>query len=77
MSDMVLMKFQKKKFTGMERRGFSTEEIKALREAYKIIYRSSLNTAQAVEALEKKHESSAVIKELLNFIKESTRGIIK
>ncbi|MEI6416475.1 MAG: acyl-ACP--UDP-N-acetylglucosamine O-acyltransferase, partial [Verrucomicrobiota bacterium] len=61
---------------GLERRGFSVEDIKELRNAYKTIYRSSLNTAQAVEALEKKHESSAFIKELLNFIKESKRGII-
>jgi len=60
---------------GLERRGFSTEEIKALREAYKIIYRSSLNTAQAVEALN--HAESKTIQTLLEFIATSKRGIIR
>ena len=60
---------------GLERRGFSIEEIKALREAYKTIYRSALNTAQAVEGL--KHAESKVIQTLLTFIKESKRGIIR
>lgn len=60
---------------GLERRGFSMEEIRELREAYKKIYRSSLNTAQAVEAL--KHAESKTIQMLLAFITTSQRGIIR
>ncbi len=62
---------------GLERRRFSTETIKELRDAYKTIYRGALNTAQAVEALEKKYENSSVVRELVDFIKGSKRGIIK
>jgi len=62
---------------GLERRGFSTEEIKELRDAYKIIYRGALNTAQAVEVLRKKYSESEIIQKLLNFITTSQRGIIR
>ncbi|MBM3856692.1 MAG: acyl-ACP--UDP-N-acetylglucosamine O-acyltransferase [Verrucomicrobia bacterium] len=62
---------------GLERCGFSTEEIKELRDAYKIIYRGALNTAQAVEVLRKKHSESEIIQKLLNFITTSQRGIIR
>lgn len=60
---------------GLERRGFSAEEIKELRNAYKMIYRRELNTAQAVEAL--KQSSSKVVQALLLFITTSQRGIIR
>ena len=60
---------------GLERRGFSTEEMKALREAYKTIYRGALNTAQAVEALQQ--TESKVVQTLLAFITTSQRGIIR
>lgn len=62
---------------GLERRGFSGEAIKELRDAYKIIYRGDLNTAQAVKALQKKYPESAVIQKLLAFITTSQRGIIR
>lgn len=62
---------------GLERHGFSTPEIRELRDAYKIIYRSSLNTAQALEAIRKKYSSSSLITELLAFIAGSKRGIVR
>jgi len=62
---------------GLERRGFSSEAIKELRDVYKTIYRGALNTTQAVEVIEKKYEASAVITTLLKFIRESKRGIIR
>ncbi len=62
---------------GLERRGFSVESIKHLRDAYKTIYRGKLNTTQAVETLQKKYENCSVIEKLLSFVKESKRGIIR
>ena len=62
---------------GLERREFSMQAIKELRDAYKTIYRGSFNTSQAVEVLQKKYEHSAIIKKLLDFIRESKRGIIR
>jgi UDP-N-acetylglucosamine acyltransferase len=60
---------------GLERRGFSTEAIKEIRDAYKIIYRGTLNTAQAVEVLQDR--SSLLVKKLLSFIQASKRGIVR
>jgi len=36
---------------GLERRGFSPDTIRALKEAYRILYRAKLNTKQALEEL--------------------------
>src|ERR1700751_3224406 len=38
---------------GLERKGFPSENVKIVKEAYRIIYRSKYNTAQAIEAMEK------------------------
>lgn len=62
---------------GLERREFSMEAIKELRDAYKVIYRGGFNTAQAVEVLLNKYRDSDVVQNLLDFIKMSRRGIIK
>lgn len=62
---------------GLERHHFSTSDIRDLRDAYKMIYRSGLNTSQALEALRKKYSNSSVIEELLVFIQRSKRGIIR
>jgi UDP-N-acetylglucosamine acyltransferase len=62
---------------GLERHHFSTSDIRNLREAYKIIYRSGLNTSQALEALHKKYTNSPLIEELMAFISNSKRGIVR
>ena len=62
---------------GLERHHFSDAEIRNLRESYKIIYRGSLNTTQAVELLQEKYSDSAAIQQLLKFVAASKRGIIR
>lgn len=62
---------------GLERHHFSSVEIKELRDAYKIIYRGSLNTAQALETLEEKYADSILVQRLVAFIKASKRGIVR
>ena len=61
---------------GLERRGFSKEAIRSLKEAYRIIYRTQLNTKQALCAL-REMESLPDIELLITFITESQRGIIR
>lgn len=63
--------------TGLERRGFSAEVIRVLKEAYRILYRSNLNTKQALEELAHSFPDSAEIKKLIRFIETSQRGIIR
>ncbi|OHE78286.1 MAG: acyl-[acyl-carrier-protein]--UDP-N-acetylglucosamine O-acyltransferase [Verrucomicrobia bacterium RIFCSPHIGHO2_12_FULL_41_10] len=62
---------------GLERHHFSVSEIRDLREAYKIIYRGSLNTTQAVDVLQQQYPDSRLIKKLLEFIVSSKRGIVR
>jgi UDP-N-acetylglucosamine acyltransferase len=62
---------------GLERRGFPTEEIRALREAYRILYRSEHNTAQALKVMEEKLGDFERVRELVTFISGTERGIVR
>ena len=62
---------------GLERKQFPAENVKLIKEAFRLIYRSKLNTRQAIEAIRKELPETAEIRELLTFIKASDRGIIR
>ncbi len=62
---------------GLERRGVPAETIRALKEAYRILYRSKLNTKQAVDEMKKNFWDVAEARELIEFIEKSERGIIR
>ena len=62
---------------GLERRGFSGEAVRDLREAYKILYRSNKNTAQAIDQLRQQFVTSAAVSSLITFIAASERGIVR
>lgn len=66
---------------GLKRRGFSSEQIMAIKRAYKVVYRSGLPLEQAkleLQQLEDKSpESAAHIRQMREFIEVSTRGIIR
>jgi UDP-N-acetylglucosamine acyltransferase len=63
--------------TGLERRGFPPETIDALHKAFRLLTRAGLNTSQAVERIRQEIGATPEIDELLQFIAESTRGVIK
>ncbi|MFM8459239.1 MAG: acyl-ACP--UDP-N-acetylglucosamine O-acyltransferase [Chthoniobacterales bacterium] len=62
---------------GLERAGFSADTIRALKEAYRLLYRGNLNTKQAVESIRKEVPGIAEIEELCVFVETSQRGIIR
>ncbi len=65
---------------GLERRGFTPDEIKQLRAAYRLLQGSKLNTTQAVEAIREKVASGEFgerVAYLAEFIAKSERGVIK
>lgn len=62
---------------GLRRRGFERETIKELEHAFKILFFSGLNTSQAVKRINSEMESTAEIRIILDFIAQSTRGIVK
>ncbi len=61
----------------LRRKGFSRERIRELKEMYKIIFYSEMNTSQAVAHLEKNFEPGDDRDEIIDFIQSSKRGIIK
>ena len=65
---------------GLQRRGFSQEQIKSLKDAYKIIFLRNLTISDAVTQLKEtaaQYPESSPIKELIDFILSSERGIIR
>ncbi len=53
---------------GLKRRGFSEEQIRTIREAYRILYRSDLKLAEALERLAPLAESRPEIRAFVDFI---------
>ena len=62
---------------GMKRRGFTVEKINHILEIYRVIYGKSLNISQAVEYLEEEFPATDERDEIVQFIRNSQRGIIK
>jgi UDP-N-acetylglucosamine acyltransferase len=63
---------------GLERRGFSPDAVRALKEAYRILYRAKLNTKQALEELAKNGlAETSEVHDLIQFIESSQRGIVR
>ena len=66
---------------GLERRGFTAEQIKQLRHAYRLLKTSKLNTTDALTAmrasLDETPGGTDHLRYLADFIAASTRGIIK
>lgn len=62
---------------GLSRRGFSAEAMAHIKNAYKLIYRSGLNTTQALQQVESAMELTREVQYIVDFIKSSERGIIK
>ena len=63
--------------TGLERRGFSPSVIDALHKAFRLLTRSGLNTAQALERIREEVPAGDEVNELLDFIASSERGFVK
>ncbi len=62
---------------GLQRRGFSAEQIQNIRRAYRVLYRSGLKLQAALEELEKAAVSQAEIRPFVDFIKRSSRSIVR
>jgi UDP-N-acetylglucosamine acyltransferase len=62
---------------GLERAGFTADTLRALKEAYRLLYRSNLNVKQAVETIRKEIPAHAEVEELCAFVETSQRGIIR
>jgi UDP-N-acetylglucosamine acyltransferase len=62
---------------GLERKGFSPDRLKALQTAFRLLLRSKMNTSQAIAEMRKQLGESEDVRELIQFIETSERGIVK
>lgn len=62
---------------GMKRRGFSDEVQQALKDSYRIIFRSSLLLSVAVDQVRKNVPDFAEVRHFLDFIQQSKRGVCR
>jgi UDP-N-acetylglucosamine acyltransferase len=62
---------------GLKRRGFDEEQIRQIREAYRILYRSDLKLAEALEMLRPIADTRPEIKAFVDFIASSTRSLVR
>jgi UDP-N-acetylglucosamine acyltransferase len=62
---------------GLERAGFPPEKIKAIKEAFRVIYRGKLNTKQALAELRATLAASEEVQAIVEFIEATERGIVR
>jgi UDP-N-acetylglucosamine acyltransferase len=62
---------------GLERAGVPPETIRAVKDAFRVLYRADLNTAQALEQLKRDFGAIPEIGHLIEFVAASQRGITR
>lgn len=62
---------------GLRRRGYTSEQINQIQEIYRIIYLKGFNVTQAYSIIEAETEATPERDEILSFISNSSRGIMK
>jgi len=61
---------------GLQRNGFTPETVEALEQAYRYLFRSSLNVTQALKRVREDVPPSPEVEGLLSFIEASERGVM-
>jgi UDP-N-acetylglucosamine acyltransferase len=62
---------------GLKRRGFSEEDIRVIRNAYRVLYRNDLRLEDAVTQLRAMAAEHALLTIFVDFITQSTRGLAR
>lgn len=62
---------------GLRRRGFTAEKIKEIQDIYRILYQKTYNVSQALAIIEAELPATTERDEIVYFINNSTRGIMK
>lgn len=70
------LKFCGLNIIGLRRRGFAAKDIEAIKKTYNYIYDNSLNVSQAVKKIEAELGENDFVKQVLEFIKNSKRGLV-
>ena len=62
---------------GLRRRGFDPEAIAALKRCYKALYRQGYTLEEAMKILECEGNGNTQVRQMSEFIRSSTRGIVR
>ena len=62
---------------GLRRRGFSSEKIMEIQEIYRYLYLKGLNNSKAIELIELELNPSKERDEIVRFVRNSDRGVMK
>ena len=62
---------------GLNRRGFTPEQIHSIQEIYRIIYQGGMNTTRAIENIEETIPQSPERDVIVDFVRNSARGIVR
>lgn len=62
---------------GLRRRGFTNEQIRDIQDVYRYVYQSGMNNTQAIEHIQAELPATKERDEILLFIKNSPRGVIR
>ncbi len=62
---------------GLKRRGFTPEQVRNIRAAFRVLYRSGLKLAEATVELEKLAKDQPELQPLVEFLPRATRGIVR
>lgn len=62
---------------GLRRRGFESDKIREIQNIYRILYQKNYNNTQAASIIEAEMEATPERDEILQFIRDSQRGIMK
>lgn len=63
--------------TGLRRRNFTNETIRDIQEIYRYLYLSGLNNSDAIERIEAELPATKERDEIVLFVRNSQRGIIR
>jgi UDP-N-acetylglucosamine acyltransferase len=62
---------------GLKRREFSDEALAAIKKTYRILYQLNLTTQDALAKIEQEIEPIPEVRDIVSFIRESERGVIR
>jgi UDP-N-acetylglucosamine acyltransferase len=62
---------------GLNRRGFTPEQIHTIQEVYRLLYQNGMNITQALDYIEATMPASEERDTIVRFIRNSTRGIVR
>jgi UDP-N-acetylglucosamine acyltransferase len=62
---------------GLKRRGFSADQIRNIKDAYRLVYRKGLKLAEAIEEIAARSDSQPELQLFLDSLRSSDRGIVR